>query len=197
MTSVSVKNWDKWQTFRKDRGAPPWIKLHRNLMSNPEWALLSDSEKGQLVSIWIVAADKSGLIPSNPNIIRKVCLLDETPNINRFIELGFLSTTCQPLASQESDETPQLDPPEESREEKKRVEQKGFKPPTHIELQEYCKEKNYTIDADRFINFYESKGWMVGKNKMKSWKAAASNWAKPSQDDNQQNRPVMKELSNG
>ena len=30
--------------------------------------------------------------------------------------------------------------------------------------------------ADRFVSFYESKGWMVGKNKMKSWKAAVSGW---------------------
>lgn len=122
MKSIFVKNWDKWQTFRKDRGAPPWIKLHRNLMSNPEWALLSDSEKGQLTSIWIIAADKGGEIPGDSNIIRKVCLLDEVPNINKFIELGFLTTerkpdvvtvttTCQP------DDAPEERRGEEIREE--------------------------------------------------------------------------------
>ena len=74
---------------------------------------------------------------------------------------------------------------------------KRFKPPTRQELQDYCKEKNYTVDADRFINFYESKGWMVGKNKMKSWRAAVSNWASPKQEGKNQSAPISKPLSNG
>jgi hypothetical protein len=72
---MMVADWDKWQTYRKDRGTPPWIKVHRNLMSNPEWALLSDKEKGQLVSIWIIAADKGGSIPANAKILMKICQL--------------------------------------------------------------------------------------------------------------------------
>lgn len=51
-----------------------------------------------------------------------------------------------------------------------------FSPPTQQEVEEYCKEKGYTIDSERFIDFYESKGWMVGKNKMKDWRAAVRNW---------------------
>lgn len=89
---ITVRNWNKWQSYRKDRGTPPWIKIHRNIMSNPDWATLSDSEKGQMVSIWIVAADKNGEIPSDPRILRKVCQLDEVPNINKFILLGFLES---------------------------------------------------------------------------------------------------------
>lgn len=51
-----------------------------------------------------------------------------------------------------------------------------FSPPTRQEVEEYCKEKGYTVDAERFVDFYESKGWMVGKNKMKDWRAAVRNW---------------------
>jgi len=93
MTTVCMTNWDKWQSYRNDRGAPPWIKVHRNLMTNPEWAILTDAEKGQLVSMWIVAADKNGEIPAEPKIIRKICQLDDDPNINKFIELGFMAST--------------------------------------------------------------------------------------------------------
>ncbi len=85
MTTMRVTNWSKWQSYRRDRGAPPWIKVHRNLMSNAEWASLSDAEKGQLVSIWLVAADKGGEVPADANILRKVCQLDEPPNINKFM----------------------------------------------------------------------------------------------------------------
>ena len=52
-----------------------------------------------------------------------------------------------------------------------------FVPPTHQDVSDYCQEKGYTnVDIERFIDFYESKGWMVGKNKMKDWKAAVRNW---------------------
>ena len=51
-----------------------------------------------------------------------------------------------------------------------------FVPPTLEEVEDYCLEKNYKVDAHAFISFYESNGWMVGKNKMKDWKAAVKTW---------------------
>lgn len=53
-----------------------------------------------------------------------------------------------------------------------------FKPPTLEEVRAYCQERNNGVDADTFVNFYESKGWMVGKNKMKDWKSAVRTWEK-------------------
>lgn len=53
---------------------------------------------------------------------------------------------------------------------------KRFTPPTYEQVSGYCKERNNNVDANVFIDFYESKGWMVGKNKMKDWKAAVRNW---------------------
>ena len=52
-----------------------------------------------------------------------------------------------------------------------------FTPPTADEVAEYCDEKGYTIDPERFVSFYAQKGWMVGKNRMVDWKAAVRNWA--------------------
>ena len=51
--------------------------------------------------------------------------------------------------------------------------------PTFNDVLEYCMQNNLDVDGVKFINFYESKGWMVGKNKMKDWKAAIRTWAKP------------------
>ena len=58
--------------------------------------------------------------------------------------------------------------------ESKGKESKGnvFKKPTLEDLKQY----KPNIDAQRFLDFYDSKGWMIGKNKMKDWKAAARNW---------------------
>lgn len=56
--------------------------------------------------------------------------------------------------------------------------EKRFAPPTPEDVREYCREKGLNVDADRFVDFYESKNWYVGKNKMKDWKAAVRNWAR-------------------
>ena len=53
-----------------------------------------------------------------------------------------------------------------------------FKPPTVTEVENYCREKEYRIDCERFVDFYRSNDWMVGKNKMKDWRAAVRNWAR-------------------
>jgi len=56
------------------------------------------------------------------------------------------------------------------------TERKRFTPPTHEEIADYCNENQYPINIFTFINFYESKGWKVGKNKMEDWKAAVRGW---------------------
>lgn len=51
-----------------------------------------------------------------------------------------------------------------------------FTPPSLIELTDFITSNNYFINAQRFMDFYESKGWMIGKNKMKDWKATVRGW---------------------
>ena len=53
---------------------------------------------------------------------------------------------------------------------------KRFIKPTVEEVREYCQERGNTVDPNTFVNFYESKGWVVGKSPMKDWKAAVRNW---------------------
>lgn len=53
---------------------------------------------------------------------------------------------------------------------------KRFSPPTLEEVTAYCRERNNDIDPQHFIDYYSSNGWMVGKNKMKDWKAAVRTW---------------------
>lgn len=53
---------------------------------------------------------------------------------------------------------------------------KAFQPPTVDEVREYCKERGNDVAPETFVDFYESKGWMVGKTKMKDWKAAVRTW---------------------
>jgi len=60
---------------------------------------------------------------------------------------------------------------------------KRFTPPTVEEVKAYCQERNNGIDAEAFVSFYESKGWLIGKNKMKDWKAAVRTWERSRQTE--------------
>jgi hypothetical protein len=62
---------------------------------------------------------------------------------------------------------------------KEKNERSIFIEPTYIEILEYCIERKNGVDVNKFLNFYSSKGWMVGKNKMIDWKACVRTWEKP------------------
>ena len=55
---------------------------------------------------------------------------------------------------------------------------KKFQKPTIEQIRAYCKEAGKNIDPEAFFDFYEAKGWVVGRAPMKDWKAAVRNWAK-------------------
>ena len=53
---------------------------------------------------------------------------------------------------------------------------KRFEKPTLSQIEQYCIERNNTVNAEQFFDYYESNGWKVGKNSMKDWKAAVRTW---------------------
>lgn len=55
---------------------------------------------------------------------------------------------------------------------------KTFTPPSVSDVSDYCTLNGYGIDPESFVDFYASKGWMVGKNKMKDWKASVRTWVR-------------------
>jgi hypothetical protein len=66
---------------------------------------------------------------------------------------------------------------------KKEVKEKRFIKPTIEEIQAYCDERNNGINANAFYDFYESKNWYVGKNKMKDWNACIRTWEQREKKD--------------
>lgn len=71
---------------------------------------------------------------------------------------------------------------------KNRLVYKSFKKPTLEEVAAYCKERNNGINPENFIDFYESKGWMVGKNKMQNWKACVRTWETKEKKEKQESK---------
>lgn len=57
-----------------------------------------------------------------------------------------------------------------------------FTPPTVEEVRAYCQERKNTVDPETFVDFYTSKGWKVGNNPMKDWKAAVRTWERNRDD---------------
>ena len=55
---------------------------------------------------------------------------------------------------------------------------KKFTPPTVDEVRAYCQERNNSVDPERFVDFYSAKGWKIGKDSMKDWKACVRTWEK-------------------
>ena len=68
--------------------------------------------------------------------------------------------------------------------------EKRFKKPTLEEVQAYCSERNNNINAEKFINYYESKGWKVGNSPMKNWQACIRTWEIRSRQDNKTEKDV-------
>ena len=90
----------------------------------------------------------------------------ETEKCNTEPRINTLFPECQCNTSDVADATPQP------------ISQRRFVKPTIQQIDQYCNEKGYSIDAESFWNFYESKGWVVGKSPMKNWKAACTTWNK-------------------
>ena len=71
----------------------------------------------------------------------------------------------------------------------KHINNKGvsFKKPEVNDIKEYCLWRNNGIDSETFFDFYESKNWLIGKNKMKDWKACVRTWEKSRNNKNNTN----------
>ena len=107
--------------------------------------------------------------------------------INQKYEFKLENDIAKPLLSQYSIEENSI---EENSIDNKTI--KKFIKPSVEEVKQYCEERNNNIDPQHFIDFYESKGWKVGNNPMKDWKACIRTWEKR---DFNENKNIVKETS--
>lgn len=74
-------------------------------------------------------------------------------------------------------------------------ESNGFAPPTVKEVAAYCEENGFKTDPEVFVSYYNSKGWMIGKNQMTDWKQAVITWEKR-EEGSSQPKPVPTKFHN-
>jgi hypothetical protein len=132
VSELRIRGWERWQSYRRDRGQPPWIKVHRCLMRDPAWVEMSDAQRGQLVAIWLLAADRDGVIPASRALIKKLCFMENEPDLETLVRLGFIEDDASLTPSRR-----QPDAPEERRgETEAETEQKTTAPDGRVEVVE-------------------------------------------------------------
>jgi hypothetical protein len=142
---------------------------------NKNWKGLVD--KGYIVSIRVIDTE-TNLIKGWNHIVYEEPVLSEfteLPNDQDSDLLNFSHSENQSVYK-------------EIKEQKNKITKDIFIIPTVEELQNEFPQ----LDSQRFHDFYSSKGWMIGKNKMKDWKAAARNWLSNNKKDNFANKSYSK-----
>ena len=181
---------------------------------------LSDEQAGQLIKAMCFYNKGEEYTPSDPTVTAMFSMVKEGMDHNsdhydkvcqRRAEAGKKGAdkrwkdgkshsedgkTCKTLTESESvtltetlTESESVIPPSE---ESKSRTRKRFRPPTVEEVEAYCFERNNKVDAERFVDFYSSNGWRVGKNPMKDWKAAVRTWEK--REDNVVNMTAAQQM---
>jgi hypothetical protein len=93
-----------------------------------------------------------------------------------------LNKTEQTITNDNKTEQTESNSPKENNKEnnkdnkKEKEKQKKFEPPTVEEVAEYCKERGNNVNPQKFVDFYTAKGWKIGKESMKDWKASVRTW---------------------
>ena len=144
------------------------VKRGQSILSMDSWANRWNWNKSKVRRFFaLLEKDKMIVVKSdNKTTQLTVC------NYESYQEKRHTDETQKKRDRHATDTQPTPIKEEEEQKEQKEEKSKRFKKPTFEQLKEY----KPNIDAQRFLDFYDSKGWMVGKNKMTDWKAAARGW---------------------
>jgi hypothetical protein len=102
-----IVNWKRFQHY-KNRN-PPWIKLHRELLTSRAWISEDDTNRTLMVALMLIAADTDNLIPADPGYVRRRAYLNTEPDFSRLLELGFLERASNMLATCKQDARPETE----------------------------------------------------------------------------------------
>ena len=153
---LTICEYDSWQNLTNQANTPAVTIPDTQTVTIPDTNIINNKEENKDIYIC------NNTPYNNPPIG------DET----KYVSLEEFNKLKEAFTSL-SDENKKL---REDIELSKKKSRSTFTPPTEEEVAEYIREKGYHFEASAFISFYESKGWMVGKNKMKDWKASCSGW---------------------
>lgn len=88
ITHFKVRNWERFQHY-KNRN-PPWIKLHYEILTSKDWVTLSDASRVLAVACMLLASRNNGIVPNDPEYIKRVAYLNTLPDFTELIDCKFL-----------------------------------------------------------------------------------------------------------
>lgn len=192
---MKIKNWKKFQHFKDRR--PPWIKLYRDILEDPDWHKLKGDDAKALVMLWLIASedkDMEGTLPGIEKLTFRLRMTEKAvyQQLKRLVswidngDIIPISTRCQ-------SDTPEK---RREREEKEKTHHKPsrFQKPTPQAVQAYAQSIGFELSGQKFCNSYESKGWLVGRTPMKDWKAAVRTWKSNGYESNNSEQSLNDKL---
>lgn len=102
-----IANWKRFQHYRERN--PPWIKLHRELLTSRAWISGDDANRALMVALMLIAADTDNLIPADPAYIQRRAYLNSEPDFSRLLDVGFLERASNVLATCKQDARPETE----------------------------------------------------------------------------------------
>jgi len=174
---VRIKNWHRFQHFKNRR--PPWIKLYRDLLDDPEWHDINPISAKYLVMLWLIASEDHGNLPCVKKLaFRLRCTEKQIETILSTLGHWLDITMISPRHQGDTPEGEGEREREGYKEEKEKKKTVSFTVPTFEEVKAYIEERNSPIDPVAFHSHYATNGWRVGKGglPMKDWQAAVVTW---------------------
>lgn len=168
---IVIKHWRMHNLLRKDRyKETEYTEEKKSLYLKENGAYTFDSNQGKplLATNWqpndnqLAPQDRIGKVRLGKDSIGKVSL----DSSNSYKEVVGESTEATEDCEGAVAKAPATNT----------TRQKRFVKPTLEEIKSYCEERNNHIDYEHFYDYYESKGWIVGRTHMKDWKATIRNW---------------------
>lgn len=190
MKYLRLIEWRKYQHY-KNRN-PPWIKLHRDLLTSYVWTVLDDASRSLAIACMILASETDNKIPLDRDFIQRRGQFKKRPDIRQLVKVGFAEVFEDQQVIQDASEmlanASKLHPnhsPETERETEVEKEiyisapkrkskvpfPEDFKPSSeHYEL-----ARTLMVDCDS--QWVQMKDWALGNGTMKAnWNATFSNW---------------------
>ena len=115
--------------------------------------------------------------------LKKEYLLISIPQNTKNVVINSISDGINSISDIRNTQSRVEQSKEENIKECANAHKKKFIPPTVDEVRAYCIDRNNKVDPQTFVDYYTSNGWMVGRNRMKDWKAAVRTWEKNSKQE--------------
>ena len=182
MSGYKIKNWKEFQHF-KDR-TPPWIKLYKSILDDPEWHSLDPKDAKHLVMLWLLASeDRSheGRLPDLQNMAFRLRITEKTmintlERLKHWITCGGIGV----ISERYQDDIPEKRRDREETEKKLRKIPKEFCVSEKMELWFTNEGLTFNLqhETDKFIDY-----WEENEKKRKNWELVWKNWMRTTQGD--------------